>query len=111
MEKLAIKGGYPVRSSKIYYGRQWIDEDDIVAVAETLRSDFITCGPKVDEFESELAAYTTAKYAVAVSNRTAAQRCRPNSRGKASLPWSITPSRCTSREHLQAPTASERIVP
>lgn len=75
MEKLAIKGGYPVRSSKIYYGRQWIDEDDIVAVAETLRSDFITCGPKVDEFESELAAYTTAKYAVAVSNGTAALHC------------------------------------
>lgn len=75
MEKLAINGGYPVRGSKIYYGRQWIDEDDIVAVAETLRSDFITCGPKVDEFESELAAYTTAKYAVAVSNGTAALHC------------------------------------
>lgn len=75
MEKLAIKGGYPVRSSKIYYGRQWIDEDDVAAVADTLRSDFITCGPKVDEFESELAAYTTAKYAVAVSNGTAALHC------------------------------------
>lgn len=75
MERLAINGGYPVRSSKIYYGRQWIDEDDIAAVAETLRSDFITCGPKVDEFESELAAYTTAKYAVAVSNGTAALHC------------------------------------
>lgn len=75
MEKLAINGGYPVRSSKIYYGRQWIDEDDIAAVTETLRSDFITCGPKVDEFESELAAYTTAKYAVAVSNGTAALHC------------------------------------
>lgn len=75
MERLAIHGGYPVRSSKIYYGRQWIDEDDIAAVAQTLRSDFITCGPKVDEFESELAAYTTAKYAVAVSNGTAALHC------------------------------------
>lgn len=75
MERLAINGGYPIRGSKIYYGRQWIDEDDIAAVAETLRSDFITCGPKVDEFESELAAYTTAKYAVAVSNGTAALHC------------------------------------
>lgn len=75
MEKLAINGGYPVRAGKIYYGRQWIDEDDIEAVADTLRSDFITCGPKVDEFESELAAYTTAKYAVAVSNGTAALHC------------------------------------
>lgn len=72
MEKLAIKGGYPVRGSKIYYGRQCIEEDDIQAVVETLRSDFITCGPKVDEFESELCKFTGAKYAVAVSNGTAA---------------------------------------
>ena len=75
MEKLAIRGGYPVRAGKIYYGRQWIDEDDIEAVAETLRSDFITCGPKVDEMERELEAYTGAKYAVAVSNGTAALHC------------------------------------
>lgn len=75
MEKLAIKGGYPVRSGKIYYGRQWIDEEDIKAVSETLRSDFITCGPKVEEMERELEAYTGAKYAVAVSNGTAALHC------------------------------------
>ena len=75
MEKLAINGGYPVRAGKIYYGRQWINEDDIQAVTNVLRSDFITCGPKVDEFEQELAAYTTAKYAVAVSNGTAALHC------------------------------------
>lgn len=75
MEKLAIKGGYPVRNSKIYYGRQWIDEEDIRAVAEVLRSDYITCGPKVDEFEQELASCTAAKYAVAVSNGTAALHC------------------------------------
>ena len=75
MEKLAIQGGFPVRAGKIYYGRQWIDEDDIEAVAETLRSDFITCGPKVDEMERELEAYTGAEYAVAVSNGTAALHC------------------------------------
>ena len=75
MEKLAIKGGLPVRSGKIYYGHQWIDETDIEAVAETLRSDFITCGPKVYEMERELEAYTGAKYAVAVSNGTAALHC------------------------------------
>lgn len=75
MEKLAIDGGYPVRAGKIYYGRQWIGEDDIEAVAEVLRSDFITCGPKVAEFEDELAKYTGAKYAVAVSNGTAALHC------------------------------------
>lgn len=72
MERLAVKGGYPVRSSKIYYGRQCIEEDDIQAVTETLRSDFITCGPKVDEFESELCRFTGTKYAVAVANGTAA---------------------------------------
>lgn len=75
MEKLAIHGGYPVRSGKIYYGRQWIDEKDVEAVEKVLRSDFITCGPKVDEMERTLAAYTGAKYAVAVSNGTAALHC------------------------------------
>lgn len=75
MERLAINGGYPVREGKIYYGRQWIDEADVQAVADVLRSDFITCGPKVDEFEQSLAAYTGAKYAVAVSNGTAALHC------------------------------------
>ena len=75
MEKLAIHGGNPVRMEKIYYGRQWIDEEDIAAVAATLRTDFITCGPKVDEMERSLEAYTGAKYAVAVSNGTAALHC------------------------------------
>lgn len=75
MERLAIEGGYPVRSGKIYYGRQWVDEDDIKAVSAVLRSDFITCGPKVDEMERTLEAYTGAKYVVAVSNGTAALHC------------------------------------
>lgn len=75
MEKLANNGGYPVRSGKIYYGRQWIDEEDIQAVSEVLRSSFITCGPKVDEMERTLETYTGAKYAVAVSNGTAALHC------------------------------------
>lgn len=72
MEKLAIKGGFPVRGGKIYYGRQWIDDADVKAVCDTLRSDFITCGPKVDEMETNLCTYTGAKYAVGVSNGTAA---------------------------------------
>ena len=75
MEQLAINGGNPVRLEKIFYGRQWIDEDDIQAVAETLRSDYITCGPKVAEFEREMEAYTGAKHVVAVSNGTAALHC------------------------------------
>lgn len=75
MEKLAIKGGCPVRSKKMYYGRQWIDEEDVTAVSEVLRSDFLTCGPKVEELERNLERYTSAKHAVAVSNGTAALHC------------------------------------
>ena len=75
MEKLAIEGGYPVRSSKLYYGRQWITEEDVSAVDEVLRSDFLTCGPKVDELERTLAEYTGAAYAVAVNSDTSALHC------------------------------------
>lgn len=75
MEKLAINGGFPVRGGKIYYGRQWIEKDDIEAVESVLYSDYITCGPKVDELERNLESYTGAKYAVAVSNGTAALHC------------------------------------
>lgn len=75
METPAILGGTPVRENKIYYGRQWVDEDDVKAVSEVLTSDFITCGPKVKEFEKKFAEYCGAKYAVAVSNGTAALHC------------------------------------
>lgn len=56
----------------IPYGRQWLDDEDIQAVAEVMRSDFITTGPKADKFEQEVAEYTGANYAMAVSNGTAA---------------------------------------
>jgi UDP-4-amino-4,6-dideoxy-N-acetyl-beta-L-altrosamine transaminase len=56
----------------IPYGRQHITDGDIQLVAETLRSDFLTQGPKVTEFEEKFAAYIGAKHAVAVSNGTAA---------------------------------------
>ena len=72
MEQLAIFGGKPVRKDPIYYGRQCIDDDDVAAVAETLKSDLITCGPKVDELEKLLCEITGAKYAVVVCNGTAA---------------------------------------
>ena len=75
MEKLAIHGGKPVRNSKIFYGKQSVDEEDIKAVEEVLRSDYLTCGPKIGEMEQALADYTGAKYAVAVSNGTAALHC------------------------------------
>lgn len=56
----------------IPYGRQWIDDDDIEAVVKVLRSDFLTQGPAVVEFEERLAAVTEARYAVAFANGTAA---------------------------------------
>ena len=56
----------------IPYGRQYIDEEDIQAVVEILRSDFITTGPKAAELENTIAGYIGAKYAVAVSSGTAA---------------------------------------
>ncbi|WMJ90216.1 UDP-4-amino-4,6-dideoxy-N-acetyl-beta-L-altrosamine transaminase [Anaerocolumna sp. MB42-C2] len=56
----------------IPYGRQWIDEDDIQAVVETLKSDYLTTGPKIAEFEKAIADYVGAEYAVGVSNGTAA---------------------------------------
>ena len=71
-EALAIHGGSPVRKTLLPYGRQSIDEDDIQAVVETLRSDWLTTGPKVAEFEEALAAWVGAKYAVSFSSGTAA---------------------------------------
>ncbi len=59
-------------ASPVPYGRQTIEEDDIAAVVEVLRGDWLTQGPKVGEFEEALAAYTGAKYAVAVASGTAA---------------------------------------
>lgn len=58
--------------SGIPYGRQHITADDIRAVTETLNSDFLTQGPRIDEFEKAFAAHVQAPYAVAVSNGTAA---------------------------------------
>lgn len=72
MNKPAICGGTPVRNTKIFYGHQYIDEEDIQAVAEVLRSDFLTCGPKIGELEAALCKITGAKYAVACSSGTAA---------------------------------------
>ena len=56
----------------IPYGRQSIDESDLQAVLEVLRSDWLTTGPKVDEFEEVVADYVGARHAVAVSSGTAA---------------------------------------
>lgn len=72
MDRLAIHGGNPVRETPIYYGHQCISADDIAAVVQVLRSDYLTCGPAITELEQKLCKMTGAKYAVAVSNGTAA---------------------------------------
>src|SRR3954462_14883937 len=71
-QTLAIDGGTPVRASLLPYGRQSIDEADIQAVVDVLRSDWLTTGPKVSEFEEGLAAFVGAKYSIAFSSGTAA---------------------------------------
>ena len=72
MEQLAIDGGKPVRETILPYGRQTIDDSDIEAVVEVLKSDWLTTGPKVGEFEVAFAEFTGTAEAVAVSNGTAA---------------------------------------
>jgi len=62
----------PIRQTLLPYGKQWIDEDDIQAVVEVLRGDYLTTGPIIEEFEQALAKYVGAKYAVAFSSGTAA---------------------------------------
>ena len=69
---LAVEGGSPVRNTLLPYGHQCIDEDDIKAVVDVLRSDWLTTGPKVAEFEKRFAEMVGAKYAVAVNSGTAA---------------------------------------
>ncbi len=54
------------------YGRQSIDEDDIQAIVDVLRSDWLTTGPKIGEFEEAFAAQVGAGYAVSFSSGTAA---------------------------------------
>lgn len=67
-----MEGGTPVRNTYLPYGAQSISEEDVAAVTETLRSGWITTGPKVREFEGRVAEYVGARYAVALSSGTAA---------------------------------------
>lgn len=80
-ERLAIEGGAPVRRSLLPYGRQQIGDDDIKAVVDVLRSDYLTTGPAVEAFEAAFAARAGARYAVAVSNGTAALHAAAHAAG------------------------------
>lgn len=72
IDVLALHGGTPIRQTKLAYGHQYIDENDIQAVTKVLKSDFLTCGPKVSELETALCELTGAAHCTAVSNGTAA---------------------------------------
>lgn len=61
-----------VRDTYLPYGKQWIDEIDIQAVIDVLKSDYLTTGPAIKKFEEKFASYIGAKYAVSFSNGTAA---------------------------------------
>lgn len=72
LERLAINGGKPVRETLLPYGRQSLDDDDIQAVVDVLKSDWLTTGPKVGQFEEAFAARVGSKFAVSFSSGTAA---------------------------------------
>jgi dTDP-4-amino-4,6-dideoxygalactose transaminase len=71
-ELLALRGGPPVRGSFLPFHQPLLDSDDERAVVETLRSGWLTTGPRTKSFEQELAAYTGSKRCVAVNSCTAA---------------------------------------
>lgn len=79
---------------KIPYSRQWIDKEDILAVSKTLKSDFITKGPKIDQFEKALADFTGAKYAVVFNSGTSALHASYFAIGL-SRPWEFITSPLT----------------
>ncbi len=64
-----------MRETNLPYGRHLIDDEDVAALVETLRSDWLTCGPKVGAFEQAVASWCDAAHGVAVCNGTAALHC------------------------------------
>lgn len=72
IESLAVEGGAPVRPTFLPYARHSIDDDDIRAVVDVLRSDWLTTGPSVEQFERAFADRIGTRFAVAYSSGTAA---------------------------------------
>jgi len=72
LETLAIHGGTPARAKLLPYGRQSLSDADIEAVVEVLKSDWLTTGPKIAEFEERFAAWVGARHAISFSSGTAA---------------------------------------
>ncbi len=72
MKKPAIEGGDPVRKKYLPYVRHWIGDEEIKAVTDVLKSDFITAGPKIEEYEEKMANYLGCKKVIATSSCTGA---------------------------------------
>src|ERR1035438_3647763 len=72
LETLALHGGAPVRERLLPYGRQSVEDADVQAVVKVLKSDWLTTGPKIGEFEERFAAWIGARHAVSFSSGTAA---------------------------------------
>ncbi|KKL11461.1 hypothetical protein LCGC14_2545600, partial [marine sediment metagenome] len=71
-DKPAIEGGKPIRDKFLPYGTQWIDEKEIREVIDSLKSNWITTGPKMRLFEENFKKFKGTKYAIAVNSGTAA---------------------------------------
>jgi perosamine synthetase len=72
LETLALHGGAPVRERLLPYGRQSVEDADVQAVVKVLKSDWLTTGPKIGEFEERFAAWIGARHTVSFSSGTAA---------------------------------------
>ncbi|MBI5054797.1 MAG: DegT/DnrJ/EryC1/StrS family aminotransferase [Chloroflexi bacterium] len=71
-EKIALYGGKPVREKPLVFGEPLISEDEIAEVVDTLRSGWLSTGPKVFRFEEQFSKYIGSKYSIAVNSCTAA---------------------------------------
>ncbi|MFL2771683.1 MAG: UDP-4-amino-4,6-dideoxy-N-acetyl-beta-L-altrosamine transaminase [Rhodospirillaceae bacterium] len=80
------------KNSNLPYGRQFIDDDDVSAVIDVLKSNWLTTGPAVEKFESAVAARTDASYGVAVSSGTAALHCAAKVSGLADGHEAVVPA-------------------
>jgi perosamine synthetase len=89
---LALQGGSPVRTELLPYGRQQIDDEEVESVIQVLRSDYLTTGPMIIEFEQAFASYVEAEFAVAVSSGTAALHAAVHSLGIQSSDEVIVPT-------------------
>jgi perosamine synthetase len=81
MSDLAILGGAPIRKTLLNYGHQWVDDQDIQAIVDVLKGDWLTTGPAVGAFENAVSSYLGVKEGVAVNSGTAALHAATHAAG------------------------------